>query len=122
MITVSRAHELPAQMLLRTLRHQIEASIYVVGNLDAAGAARMRAMGVDYIDERDVDLDGRFPAVEWTAKYRQVGWYRQVFLRLAMDRYLDARHVVVLDSEVFCFDNWDEERFYEQGRLKSLGW
>jgi predicted O-methyltransferase YrrM len=122
MITVSRAHELPAQMLLRTLRHQTEAPIHVVGNLADDGAARMRALGAEYIDERDVDLSGRFPPVEWQAKYRQVGWYRQMFLRLAVDRYLDARHVIVLDSEVFCFDNWDENRFYQDGRLKSVGW
>ena len=122
MITVSRAHEMPAQMLLRTLRHQTEAPIWVVGNLADDGVKRMRALGAEYIDERDVDLNGRFPEVEWTKKYREIGWYRQQFFRLAMDRYLDARHVVSLDSEVFCFDNWDEGRFYQDGRLKCLGW
>jgi predicted O-methyltransferase YrrM len=109
-------------MLLRTLRHQTDAPIYVVGNLGEHGRARMRAFGVTYIDERDVDLQGRFPEVNWDAKYRNVGWYRQMLLRLSVDRYVDADHVVVLDSEVFCFDNWDERRLYANGRLKSLGW
>lgn len=122
MVTVSRAHVTPALMLLRTLRHQTDAPIYVVGNLVASEAAWMRALGAIYLDEGDVDLSGRFPAIEWTSKYRAIGWYRQMFLRLAVDRYVDARHVVVLDSEVFCFDNWDERRFHQDGRLKSIGW
>ena len=122
MITVSRDHELPAMMLLRTLRHQTERPIVVVGNLDGDGARRMRALGASYVDEDDVDLSGRFPEVEWTTKFRAVGWYKQMFLRLSVDRYIDARHVVILDSEVFVFDNWDESRLYSDGRLKSLHW
>jgi predicted O-methyltransferase YrrM len=122
MITVSKAHVLPAMMLLRTLRHETTCPITVVGNLDDRDAAKMRALGATYVDENDVDLSGRFPEVDWTEKVRPVGWYRQMFLRLSMDRFIDARHVVVLDSEVFVFDNWDESRFYADGRLKSLHW
>jgi hypothetical protein len=109
-------------MLLRTLRHRTAFPIIVVGNLDDLAAAKIRALGATYIDERDLDLSGRMPAVSWKQKFRDVGWYRQMFIRLSIDRFVDAEHVVILDSEVFVFDNWDERRLYEGGRLKSLYW
>ncbi len=122
MVTVSQEHVVPAVFLLRTLRHRTSAPILVVGNVADEDARRFRALGAEYLDERDVDLSGRWPDPAWTEKHRSVGWYRQMFLRLSIDRYMTADHVVILDSEVFVFDNWDESRLYEDGRLKSFGW
>lgn len=123
LVTVSRQHVLPAMMLLSTLRERTESPIVVVGNVDDDDVHRLRALGAAYIDERDLDLAGRMPQVSWEHKHRDVGWYRQMFIRLSIDRFMDARHVVILDSEVFVFDNWDERRLYDgDGRLKSLHW
>ncbi|MCL2782066.1 MAG: class I SAM-dependent methyltransferase [Actinomycetia bacterium] len=107
---------------MRTLRQVSDAPVTMVGNVASSDVARLRATGATYVDERDVDLRGRFPDPQWQKKYREVGWYRQMFLRLSIDRFMDAQHVGILDSEVFVFDNWDESRFFSQGRLKSLGW
>jgi Methyltransferase domain len=125
LVTVSRAHLLPAQMLLITLREVTTAPVVVVGNLEPDEADLLRALGATYIDERSVDLDGRFPELKWQEKLtRQAGWYRQMLLRLSIDRYVDAEHVVILDSEVFAFDNWDERRFFDPatGRPRCFYW
>lgn len=123
-ITVSRAHVLPAKFLLRTLRPKTEAPIVVCGNLEAAEVQLMRSLGADYIDENDVDLRGRFPAIAWTSKYREIGWYKQMFLRLSIDRIMRTEQVVILDAEVFAFDNWDEGRFYDPatGAPRNFYW
>ena len=110
-------------MLLRTLRQRTEAPIVLVGNVDEQDVQRLRAFGVTYIDEGDIDLAGRMPQVSWQSKHRDLGWYRQMFIRLSIDRFMDADHVVILDSEVFVFDNWNEDRFYDsRGRLKNVHW
>lgn len=122
LITVSRAHLLPAQMLLATLRQKTDNKIYTVGNLDKKEASLMEALGAIYIDENDIDMSGRLPKVGWETKYRQFGWYKQMFIRLSIDRFIDTEQVVILDSEVFVFDNWDEKHFYSGGRPKMFYW
>jgi hypothetical protein len=36
-----------------------------------------------------------------------------MFFRLSVDRFVDTEQAVILDSEVFVFDNWDESRLYD---------
>jgi len=123
LITVSQKHILPARMLLSTLSRKTANKIYVVGNLNIAQRKRLSEWPIIYIDENDVDLSGRVPQPRWTQKYREWGWYKQMFLRLCSDRYVDAEQIVVLDSEVFVFDNWDEQRFYTtSGDAKCFFW
>jgi hypothetical protein len=112
-VTVSRRHLLPACMGIETLRMKTDAPIVVVGNLEPQEAARLQRLGADYIDEGDIDTSGRMPSFSWDRKYREVGWYRQMFYRLCVDRYVDTPQAVILDSEVFVFDNWDESRLYD---------
>ena len=123
-ITVSRNHVVPARQCIASLRCQTSAPIIVVGNLDAHDAAGLRALGAEYLDERDVDTTGRMPSFTWTRKFREVGWYRQMFLRLSVDRFVSTAQAVILDSEVFAFDNWDEARLYDPatGRPRSFFW
>ncbi len=111
-------------MCVATLRAVTRAPIMAVGNLEPADAGRLRSLGAEVVDERDIDLSGRMPELRWTTKYREAGWYRQMFLRLAVDRYLDSDQVVILDSEVFAFDNWDEERLYDPatGNPRCFHW
>jgi hypothetical protein len=94
----------------------------VCGNLDAEGARTIRGLGADYIDENDVDLRGRYKA--WPAKHREAGWYKQMFLRLSIDRILSSEQAVILDAEVFAFKNWDEDRLYDSttGHPRSFYW
>jgi len=96
----------------------------VVGNLNTEEAKHIRSLGARYIDEDSVDLRGRMPSFEWEQKFRSKGWYKQMFLRLSIDRYMDTDNVVVLDSEVFVFDNWDESRLFDKttNKLKSFYW
>ena len=122
LVTVSHQHVLPAMVLLRTLRHKTTAPIIVVGNVNESDARRLSAFGATYIDERDIDISGRMPEVSWQHKHRDIGWYRQMFIRLSIDRFVHADHVVILDSEVFVLDNWDESRLYQDGRLKNSYW
>lgn len=123
LVTVSTKHMVPAMTLLTTLRQRTDAPIVIVGNVEEDNAARLCALGATYVDERELDLTGRMPEVTWQQKHREIGWYRQMFIRLSIDRFMEAEHVVVLDSEVFVFDNWDESRFYSaEGHLKNLYW
>ncbi len=113
LITISKAHLLPAQMLIVTLRAKTKAKIVAVGNLEPREAQMIKALDVTYLDEDSIDMSGRLPKVEWTEKYRAFGWYKQMFIRLCIDRFMETDQVVILDSEVFVFDNWDEARFYD---------
>lgn len=122
LITVSKAHFMPAQMLILTLQQKTTNDIVVVGNLNDEQASLMRAMGVTYIDENDIDLSGRMPQLNWEFKHRPVGWYKQMFIRHSIDRFMTTDQVVILDSEVFVFDNWDETRFYDSGKPKLFWW
>lgn len=123
LVTISRDHLLPAQFLLRTLRPKTGCEIVAVGNLSGNESKIITDLGAYYLDERDIDVSGRMPAISWTEKYRNVGWYRQMFLRLSIDRFMTTEQVVILDSEVFAFDNWDERRFYtEDGMPKMFYW
>ncbi len=101
-------------MLISTLRERTENPIVVVGNLTKKDAANIKSYGVRYIDEDDIDYGGRLPKVEWTEKYRHFGWYKQMFIRLCIDRFMDTDQVVIMDSEVFVFDNWRESKFYDK--------
>ena len=124
LITVSQKHILPTRMLLRTLLHKTKAKIYLVGNLLPEQQRELQGFAqVVYIDENDIDLSGRAPYVTWKSSYREWGYYKQMFLRLCCDRFLDVEHVVILDSEVFVFDNWDERRlFTDEGNPKCFYW
>ena len=124
LVTVSMKHVLPAKMLLRTLIPKTTAKIVLVGNVEPSDAQTFRAMGAEYIDEREIDLSSRLPKITWDWKYRFFGWYFQHFIRLSIDRFMTSEQVVVLDSEVFVFDNWDESRFYDQasGRPRCFYW
>ncbi len=124
LITVSRAHFLSAQMLLMTLREKTNAGIVVVGNLDGNQAELLQLLGAAYIDEDTIDLTGRLPNVTWQKKHREFGWYKQQIIRLCIDRFMTTDQVVILDSEVFVLDNWDESRFYDQktGRPRCGYW
>ena len=123
-ITVSRRHLLPAQMCIHTLRQKSEAPIVVIGNLTRDEAASLQSPRVDYIDERDIDVSGRMPSFAWSEKYREVGWYKQMFYRLSVDRFVESAQAVILDSEVFVFDNWDETRLYDpvSGHPRCFFW
>jgi len=123
LITVSRNHLLPTVMLLTTLTSKTQNKIYLVGNLNTPERQWVEGFPIIYIDENDVDLSGRVPPGEWTPLRREWGWYKQQFLRLCADRYIQAEQIIILDSEVFVFDNWDESRFYtEQGHPKYFYW
>ena len=124
LITVSRAHFMPAQMLILTLRQKTKNPIVVVGNLSKDEAELVEALGVKYIDEDSIDLSGRLPNVKWEEKFRPFGWYKQMFIRLSIDRFMETDQVVILDSEVFIFDNWDEKNFYDPktGNPRSFYW
>lgn len=123
LITVSRNHLLPCRMLLATLTSKTSNKIYVVGNLTSEQRKTLSEWPIDYIDENDIDFSQRLPAFRWETKYREQGWYKQMFVRLCADRFVDAEQVVILDSEVFVFDNWDERRFYsESGNPKCFYW
>jgi hypothetical protein len=123
LITVSRNHILPCTMLLATLSSKTTNRIYLVGNLSAEQQKTLSAFPIVYLDENDIDLSGRMPQVRWELKYRELGWYKQMFLRLSADRFIEAEQIVILDSEVFAFDNWDERRFYSAtGSPKCFFW
>ena len=123
LITVSRNHVLPCRMLLATLRSKTSNNIYVIGNLSAEQRKEIAEWSIVYIDENDIDLSNRMPPLRWDQKYREKGWYRQMFLRLSADRFVEAEQVVILDAEVFVFDNWDERRFYSVlGDPKCFFW
>lgn len=124
MITLSERHLLPCIMLLRTLRNLTDKRIVVVGNLESEQMIEfVKGYGVEYIDEDSLDMSGRLPEQPKQRKYREWGWYKQMFIRLCIDRFMDEEHIVVLDSEVFMFDNWDENRlFNEEGAPRVLSW
>ena len=113
LITVSRAHLLPAQMLLCTLQQKTDNPIVVVGNLLPNERQLIESFGIRYIDEDDIDYKGRLPHVTWKEKYRGFGWYKQMFIRLCCDTFIATDFVVILDSEVFFFDNWDEKQLFD---------
>ncbi len=124
LITVGRSHIDPCRMLLHTLLQKTEAKIVLVGNLTTDEADMFKQYGVTYIDENEIDMTGRLPAVDWSEKYRSFGWYKQQFIRLCIDRFMDTDQVVILDSEVFVFENWDESRLYDpqSGAPRSFYW
>jgi glycosyltransferase involved in cell wall biosynthesis len=113
LITVSRDHFLPAQFAIINLRKKTQSEIVVVGNLNADESAKIVALGAKYINEDDIDLSGRMPKVEWNNKYQRIGWYKQQFIRLSIDRFMTTEQVVILDAEVFPFENWNEDNFYD---------
>lgn len=113
LITVSKAHFLPAQMLILSLQNKTKAEIVVVGNLELPQIKLIEAFGVRYINEDNIDYGNRLPKITWTEKYRKFGWYKQMFIRLSIDKFIKEDQVVILDSEVFVFDNWDENRLYD---------
>lgn len=100
-------------MCIETFRRVSSTPILVVGNLAPEEVRLVRSLGAHYIDEREIDVSGRLPTFRWDQKYREVGWYRQMFFRLSVDRYVDTDQAVILDSEVFAFENWDESRLYD---------
>lgn len=124
MITLSERHLMPAIMLIRTLKPMTDKRIVVVGNLkDVNMIDFITGYGVEYIDEDTLDMSGRLPEQPEKRKYREWGWYKQMFIRLCIDRFMEEEHIVVLDSEVFMFDNWDENRlFNENGQPRVLSW
>lgn len=124
LITVSKAHIVPAEMLLFTLTKKTSNPIVVVGNLNESQISKIVSYGVKYIDENDINMSGRLPQVKWQEKYRGFGWYKQMFIRLSIDRFMSSDQVVILDSEVFVFDNWDEARLYDSktGSPRMLYW
>jgi len=124
LITVSQSHIVPAQMLINTLRRKTNKPIVAVGNLDDSQKPLIIAQGVTYIDEDKIDYSGRLPKVDWQTKHREFGWYKQQFIRLCIDRFINTDFVVILDSEVFVFDNWDENRFFDatSGRPRCGYW
>lgn len=121
LITVSRAHLVPTQMLLHTLRRKTDAEIVVVGNLTGAEAATLECYNIRYIDEDNIDYKNRLPKVKWQRKHREFGWYKQQFIRLCIDSFMNTEQVVILDSEVFVLDNWDENRFYSSNGQPRCG-
>lgn len=124
LITVSKQHFLPAQMLILSLRNQTLNPIIVVGNLDHMQSNLIKSLGVKYIDEDDINYKARLPRVEWQEKYREFGWYKQMFIRLCIDTFMETDQVIILDSEVFVFDNWDESRMYDpsSGKPRAFYW
>lgn len=123
-ITLGESHILPCLMLIRTLRPMTRKRILVIGNLQGKDniIKLIQSYGVDYVDENEIKIDDRVPAISWTTKFREWGWYKQQFIRLCLDRYVSVNYIVLLDSEVFVFDNWDESRLFndkDQPRLFS---
>lgn len=78
LITVSQAHIIPSIHLINTLRHKTKNQIVVVGNLNKDGEQLFKKMNVEYINENDIDMSNRLPIVNWTTKYREFGWYKQM--------------------------------------------
>jgi len=123
LITVSKTHFQPALFLLNTLKLKTNKEVIVVGNLEKNQIELIEAFGAIYIDEDNIDLSGRLPKVDWKMKYRNFGWYKQMFIRLSCDRFINTNQVVILDSEVFIFDNWDQNKFYEPtGEPRCFYW
>jgi hypothetical protein len=123
LITLSTNHLLPCQMLLETLGRKTSNGIYVVGNLPREMLSALGEWPITYIDENAIDFSGRMPEKHSVQKYREWGWYKQMFIRVCADRFIDADQVVILDSEVFVFENWDETRFYTTaGHPKCFYW
>jgi len=123
LITVGKTHFIPLLTLLKTLNRKTKNPIYVVGNLTSEQRKAVHSSSIIYIDENDIDMSGRAPQVAWQTKYRDWPWYKQQFIRLCADRFIDSEQVVILDSEVFVFNNWDENRFYTQAGLpKCFYW
>jgi glycosyltransferase involved in cell wall biosynthesis len=124
LITVSQNHLLSAQFLIVNLRKKTNAQIVVVGNLKNKEIKLINSLGAKYIDENQIDFSGRLPQVSWEKKYREFGWYKQQFIRLCIDQFMTSEQVVILDAEVFPFENWDETRFYDPrtGNPRSFYW
>ncbi|WP_414561706.1 MULTISPECIES: glycosyltransferase [unclassified Anabaena] len=124
LITVSREHFLPAQFLIINLRNKTTSEIVVVGNLNSTEVKLLTALGATYIDENDIDLSRRLPKVTWQQKYKPFGWYKSMFIRHCIDRFMTSNQVVILDAEVFPFANWDEKKFYDPqtGNPRSFYW
>ena len=124
LITVSRQHFLPAQFLIINLLKKTTSEIVVVGNLNQEEVKLLTALGARYIDENNIDLSGRLPKVTWQQKYKPFGWYKSMFIRHCIDRFMTSEQVVILDAEVFPFENWDESRFYDPptGNPRSFYW
>ena len=125
LITVSRKHLIPCSFLLRTLINKTNKKIILVGNLENKDRKNLLSFGenISYIDENDINLSDRFPNVKWKVKFREVGWYKQMFIRLSIDRFIDSDYVVILDSEVFVFDNWNENLFFQKnGNPRCFYW
>ena len=123
LITVSKAHLQPALFLLRTLRLKTNKEIVVVGNLDEDQVDLIKPTGAKYIDENGINLSGRLPKVSWKTKYRDFGWYKQKFIRWSIDRFMNTKYVAVIDSEVFVFDNWNENNFFSKtGQPRYFYW
>jgi|GEM_PF-415701 len=113
LITVARSHIDPCKILLQSLLQKTDKKIVLVGNLTVEEAYLFKQYRVTYIDEDTIDMRDRLPIVNWSEKYRGFGWYKQQFIRLSIDRFMDTDQVVILDSEVFVFENWDESRLYD---------
>jgi hypothetical protein len=111
-------------MSLLSFKRVSDARITVVGNLTREQESLILDCGADiYIDERDIDYSGRMPKFDWEEKYRSQGWYRQMFIRLCIDRFMSAEQVLILDSEVFPFTTWDNARLYEpDGSPRCFYW
>lgn len=123
LITVSKKHLLPSLFLLQSLREKTKRKIFVVGNLEKNQIELIKSNKINYIDEDEIDLSNRLPKFEQEEKYRDFGWYKQMFIRLSSDRFINTEQVVILDSEVFLFKNWDEKNFYEQtGQPRCFYW
>jgi SAM-dependent methyltransferase len=110
-------------MLILGLRLKTSRRIIVVGNLDDNDIGTIKALGAEYIDENDIDLTDRLPTIKWTRKYRELGWYKQQLIRWSIDRFISTDYVLILDSEVFIFDNWNEENFFSKnGKPRYFYW
>ncbi|BBB15049.1 hypothetical protein RVIR1_05460 [Candidatus Rickettsiella viridis] len=122
-ITIGKHHIIPALICVKTLKALNKNKIIIAGNLAPHDKKKFTALGAEYIDENDINLKDRFPAISWNEKYRNSGWYKQQFLRLSIDRYIKEDLVFILDSEFFPFSNWDESRFFEPDRKpRYLHW
>ena len=123
-ITLSEKHLLSAIMMLRTLRPLTSKKVLIAGNLkNPRQIDLLYDYGAEYIDENEINLTGRLPKVNWKNKFREFGWYKQQFLRLAIDRFITEEYAVILDSETFFFDNWNEsELFGINGNHKVYSW
>ncbi len=115
LITLSENHILPGIMLLRTLRPMTCCRIVIVGNLKNQNTIQLLLdYNAEYINENEINMEGRFPEVTWDEKFREVGWYKQQFIKLCIDRFMAEETVIALDSEVFVFNNWDEKNFFNE--------